>query len=130
MRWKIVFLKKPVFASETIEADAFGALFRSSVTVKSPQLVSNFSVQVFEASSGWVGFFWPPSGFGFGAFAICLQAPRELVVGAGVAVVAVVGEPEGMSAWVLPPLFEPHAVRSAVRSRSIGASDRLIGAGG
>src|SRR3954451_14537688 len=66
MRWKIVFLKKPALARETIEADAFGALFRSSFTVKSPQLVLNVSVQALEASSGRVGFFAPPSGLGFG----------------------------------------------------------------
>src|SRR3954454_1472394 len=64
MRWKVVFLKKPARASETIEALAFGALFRSSFTVNEPQLVLKVSVQAFEASSGAVGFFAPPLRFG------------------------------------------------------------------
>src|SRR4051794_4265359 len=110
MRWKTVSLKNPAFASETIDADAFGALFRSSVTVKSPQLVWKVSVQVFESSSGSVGFFWPPSGLGPGALAICLQSWAEAgVCGSGVEA-AVEGPPDGMSACVLPPLSDPHAV--------------------
>src|SRR4051812_14866760 len=102
MRWKIVLLKKPALARETIEADAFGALFRSSFTVKSPQLVLNVSVQALEASSGRVGFFAPPSGLGFG-FVTCLQPPAAGCGCVGEAA-GVVGAdpPAGMSA-VLPP---------------------------
>src|SRR4051794_8745426 len=60
IRWKVVFLKKPALASATIEAEAFGPRFRSSVTVKWPQLVLNSSVQVLLASSGFDGFFCLP----------------------------------------------------------------------
>src|SRR3954454_8578681 len=122
MRWKIVFLKKPALASETIEAEAFGALFRSSLTVKLPQLVSKVSVQVFEAASGAVGFLAPPSGFGFGA-STCLQPPEA---GAAASVGAVgVAPPAGMSA-VLPPLLEPQAVSAVAASSATSVATNLM----
>src|SRR3954469_8550502 len=123
MRWKIVFLKKPALASETIEAEEFGALFRSSSTVKLPQLVSNVSVQVFEASSGAVGFLAPPSGFGFGA-STCLQPPE-----AGVASwVGVVGAapPAGISAVFEPESLDPHALRAAAASSATSVATNLM----
>src|SRR3954447_26475887 len=87
MRWKIVFRKKPAFASATIDAAAFGPRFTSSVTVKLPQLVLNSSVHVLFAASGLVGFFCLPGARGFGALATCRQ---PAACGAGVC------------AWVLP----------------------------
>src|SRR3954464_12136516 len=106
MRWKVVFLKKPARARETIEALAFGALFRSSFTVNEPQLVLKVSVQAFEASSGAVGFFAPPLRFGFG-FATCLQ-PVEAGFGVAAGAGAVeLSLPAGMAAGLVPPPLEP-----------------------
>src|SRR4051794_5213898 len=118
MRWKTVFLKKPALASETIDADAFGAVLRSSFTVKLPQLVWKVSVHFFEASRGALGFFAPPSGFGLGA-STCLQ-PLDA---AGVACVGVVvaAPPEGISAVLVPPLFEPHAPSAVAAATSRAA---------
>src|SRR5947208_2227579 len=88
MRWKIVFLKKPARASDTIDADALGPALRSRATVKLPQLVLNSSVHFLVASSGFAGFLPLAFGRGAGAFAICWQ-PLALVV-AGLALPATV----------------------------------------
>src|SRR4051794_11216703 len=121
MRWKIVFLKKPAFASATIEADACGPRFRSSLTVKFPQLVLNSSAQDLPESSAFDGFFCLPGCRGFGAFAIDRQPLA--VPAAGLPLWASVdgGFADGMSAvdglLLEPQLASGNARTANARSR-------------
>src|SRR4051794_19620094 len=57
MRWNSVLSKYPAFARETIDADAFGAVFRFRATANEPQFVSNVSDHFFDVSRVAVGFF-------------------------------------------------------------------------
>src|SRR3954453_23563506 len=124
MRWKVVFLKKPEWASDTIEALAFGALFRSSFTVKEPQFVLKVSVHALEALSGCVGFFAPPFGLGLGA-ETCLQ-PVDGGFAAACVGVGVVSLPAGMSAVFEPESLEPHAPSVAATASSPIAAPNLM----
>src|SRR3954451_13280906 len=118
MRWKVVFRKKPTLASATIEAAAFGPRFRSSVTVKSPQLVLNSSVHVLPASSGFDGFFCLP-----GLRGVLVTCRHPLAV-AGVAR-DVCGLPAlaGMSA-VLELLLDPQPAIATTRTAAGGRRRR------
>src|SRR2546423_15535127 len=120
MRWKIVFLKKPARARDTIDADALGPRLRSRATVKSPQLVLKSSVHFLAASSGFAGFLPFAFGRGAGTFAICWQP-----VAAGVATeVCVAPPPDGMSA-VLELLLDPHPAIVKTRIAAVGTRRRI-----
>jgi len=110
-------LKKPDFASATIEAAAFGAAFVSSCIVKLPQFVTTVSLYVFPDASGALGFFWPPSGFGAGFWTLLQPAGVELAcVG-----VAVLGPPAGMSDVLVLPPPQPAISAAASGTRMKGA---------
>jgi hypothetical protein len=88
--------------------------------VKLPQLVLKSSVHVFPRARGLVGFLAPPSGFGAGAFAICVQ-PFAV---AGAAAEVCVPLAAGMWA-VLELLLDPHPETTTAMIRAVGARRRI-----
>src|SRR3954447_11272405 len=93
MRWKIVSSKKPLRASATNEAAAFGDVFGSSRIVNAPQLVWSVTSYFFELSSGFDGLFCPPPARGVG-WSTSLQTPSVCAVSAGAVLVSVFDDEE------------------------------------